>query len=138
VVTSASTHFVVDILGVVQPQTSTDGELVRSVSPVRTLASAALAAGASRTVKVVGVAGVPANAKSVLVSLTSTNTAASGSVVAWSSGWTRPSAPNLNTARGSAASNLALVPIGADGKIAVYSSTATNLTVDIVGFTVTG
>ena len=38
VVTSASTHFVVDILGVVQPQTTTDGELVRSMAPVTSAA----------------------------------------------------------------------------------------------------
>ena len=112
----------VDILGVVQPQTTTDGELVRSMAPVRALTPTALAAGGVRTVKVVGVGGVPANAKSVLVNLISTNTVASGSVVAWSSGWTRPSAPNLNTARGSAVSNLALVPIGADGTVKLSSA----------------
>jgi hypothetical protein len=138
VATSASTHYVVDIVGVVQPQTTTDGELVRSMAPIRALGSSALAAGGVRTVKVVGVGGVPANAKSVVVNLTSTNTIAGGSVIAWRSGWSRPTAPNLNTARGSAVSNLAIVPIGADGKIAVYSSTATNMIVDIVGFTVSG
>jgi hypothetical protein len=138
VVTSASAHFVVDIVGVVQPQTSIEGELVRAIAPTRVLNAAPLSGGVVRHVGVLGLGGVPTYAKSVLVNLTSTNTAASGSVMAWSSGWTRPSTSNLNTVRGSAASTLALVPVGVNGRISVYSSTATALTIEVVGYTVTG
>ncbi|GGL87532.1 hypothetical protein GCM10011594_03960 [Nakamurella endophytica] len=77
----------------------------------------------SVAVQVLGVGGVPADGVSAVV-LTLTVTAATGGgyLAAGADGDPRPDASNLNWAAGQTVANLAVVPVGADGKVRLYTS----------------
>jgi hypothetical protein len=90
--------------------------------------------GETRTVAVAGAAGVPDDASAVVVNLTATQAEAAGYVRAYPSGIAAPEASSLNfTARVDRA-NLAVVAVGADGRIAMrVDDAATHLVVDVLG-----
>jgi hypothetical protein len=90
--------------------------------------------GETRTVAVAGVAGVPDDASAVVVNITATQAQAAGYVRAFPSGIATPEASSLNfTERGDRA-NLAVVQVGADGRIAIRVDDATtHLVVDVMG-----
>ena len=93
-------------------------------------------ASTARTLPVAGIAGVPADAKAVIVNLTVTNATAASYLTAWPSGRGLPLASNVNFTAGSTVPNLALVPIGADGRIAIFNLLGTiDVIADVVGFT---
>ena len=78
------------------------------------------------TVKVAGVAGVPAKGLSaVLVSLTAEQPARSGTVIAYPDGTARPHVTDLSFSRGQASSDQVVVPV-TDGKIDLYNDSAGN------------
>ena len=90
--------------------------------------------GETRTVAVAGVAGVPDDASAVVVNLTATQAQAAGYVRAFPSGIATPEASNLNFNERVDRANLAVVPVGADGRIAVrVDDAATHLVVDVMG-----
>ena len=104
-------------------------------------AKAAVPGRAALAVRVTGVGGVPASGVSaVAVNLTVTRPAAGGYLAAYPNGKTRPAVSNLNFVKGQTAANLAVVPVGADGKIALYnaSSGSVQLVADIAGYYRTG
>ena len=78
----------------------------------------------------------PAGANVVVVNLTTVNAAASGSVTAEACTSLKPgpqATSNLNVVVGAAVSNLAFVPVAADGTYCVYMSSQMHLIVDLVG-----
>jgi cysteine-rich secretory family protein len=143
VVSTAATDLLVDISGYFEVG---KGFHFTSLVPVRLLdtrsiyaelnpatGGATLAAGQIVKLPVAGLRGVPANAKSVSVNLTSTSAADAGFVTAYPCG-TVPNVSNLNTsASGLDIANGALVPLAADGSLCLYTSTAVHLLVDING-----
>jgi hypothetical protein len=88
----------------------------------------------TRTLKVAGVGGVPADATSVVVNVTASNVTDSGFTTVFPAGSTVPTASNLNYRAGDVRANLAVVRIGANGSIALHAAdAATDLTVDVMG-----
>ena len=87
-------------------------------------------------VPVLGQGGVPAvGVSAVLVNIAGTDAKAPGYLTAYATGTTPPAISNLNLENaGSTASNLAIVPVGADGSITVYSLSAGDVVVDIAGW----
>jgi hypothetical protein len=97
---------------------------------------APLANGGSLSVPVAGNAGVPATGvTAVAVNVTAVDGSAPGWLAAWPSGQSWPGTSAVNYQRREAVSNLAFVPLGSDGKIAVRSGAAsTHVVVDVVGW----
>ena len=112
-------------------------------TPVRILdtrtglgAPAGLPAAATRiTIPVRGQHGVPADATAVAVQLTATDGTAAGyvSLVPDASQLGRSSNLNIDTP-GETIANAAIVPIGADGTILLYTMSPTHLIVDLAGW----
>ncbi len=102
--------------------------------------SGAVAGGQSRSVAVAGVGGVPATGVgAVLVSITVTGATGEGHVTAYASGQSVPGTSNVNYVAGQTVTNLALVPVGADGRIALsVSGGATQLIGDVSGWVADG
>ena len=71
-----------------------------------------------------------------MVNVTVTNPTASSYLTVWPSGQPLPLASNLNFAAGATVPNLAFVPLGSDGRIAIFNLLGTvDVIVDIVGYT---
>ncbi|MEQ1698515.1 MAG: choice-of-anchor D domain-containing protein [Ilumatobacteraceae bacterium] len=87
-------------------------------------------------VQVTGQGGVPASGVSaVVVNVTAVKPTANTFITLWPTGTTRPTVSNLNPAAGKAVPNMAIVPLGADGKISAYNSIgSTDLLLDVVGY----
>ena len=91
--------------------------------------------GTDRALTVAGVAGIPADAQSVVINITSGSPTGIGFVTAYPNGQARPNASNLNVNPGQTRPNLAVVKVGTDGKIRLAAfETDTDLIVDIFGY----
>lgn len=145
----AATHIVLDVAGyfAAAPTGATAGRYV-PVTPARVLdtrtgnGAPARRPGAGATVRVAltGRAGVPTGAAAVALTLTATDAAGPGYVTAWPGDTDRPLASNLNVpAAGATVANAVVVPVAADGSVALYTQQAAELVVDVVGwFTAAG
>ncbi len=91
--------------------------------------------GDDRELLVAGFHNVPADAKSVVVNITSVTPTKVGYVTAYPNGKAVPNASNLNVNPGITRSNLAVVKVGTDGKIRlkVFESDM-DLIVDVMGY----
>ena len=135
---SGDTQLVVDIVGYFGP---TGGRMV-AVEPSRVLdtrqpadGAEPIAAGAVRTIKVRGIAGVPAGATAVVANVTAVSPTAQGYFTAWASGLPQPLASNLNFAADDVVPGLSIVAIGDDGSINLLNSDGeTHALVDIVAY----
>ena len=82
-----------------------------------------------------GLAGVPANARTVVLNLTGAIPTQATYFTLWPSGENRPTTSNHNLAPGDTAAVLAIVKIGANGKIALYNDAgAAHVIVDVMGY----
>ena len=122
---TASTELIVDLDGWVPA----GGDTV-AFTPTRLVTNRAVASGGSFTVQVAGVAGVPANAKAVQVTVTAANPSTAGYLTVYPTGGARPVVSNLNYTTGGSISNSAIVKVGTGGTITVFASGATPVTVD--------
>ena len=75
----------------------------------------------------------PADATSVVVNVTSVGAAVNGFLTAYPCGATRPLASIVPSVAGRIVPGTAIVPLSADGKFCVFSSTTTDLVVDLTG-----
>lgn len=134
----AGGYAIIDLAGYWMPATQATSGRYNAITPFRTLdtrGNARLSAEGTVEAKVTGVAGIPADAAAVAVTVTGTGAAQAGFVTAWPSGIARPTASNLNLPdAGSTVPNLAIVPVGVGGRIALYSSGGTDVIVDITGW----
>lgn len=89
-------------------------------------------------VPVTGRAGVPANGHvtAVLLNITATEPTTGGFVTAYSGATSRPTASSLNFTAGQTVANAVLVPVGPDGKVALYNGAGgrVQLLADVVGY----
>ena len=93
------------------------------------------AAGSSVAVPVRGLYGVPSNATAVAVQVTATATQGPTFLSVLPTGTAPGLTSNLNAdAAGATIANLAIVPIGPDGSITVYTSAAAHLILDLSGW----
>ncbi|WP_030839101.1 PKD domain-containing protein [Streptomyces sp. NRRL F-4474] len=127
---------IVDFVGYYQPNA---GQKFSPVAPTRLAdtrtAGGALGGGTTRTVKVAGVHGIPADATAVAVNLTSTGATENTHVIAYPDPAKRPTTSNLNPEPGKDKSNQAILPVGPDGTVTLYNNAgSTHLIVDGVGY----
>ncbi|MFD7625245.1 PKD domain-containing protein [Streptomyces sp. NPDC059851] len=133
---SGRASLIVDFVGYYQPGA---GEWFTPLAPTRLAdtrtAGGALAGGQTRTVKVAGTGGVPADATAVALNLTGTGSTADAHVIAYPDPANRPATSNLNVEPGKDKSNQVLVPVGPGGTITLYTNTgSTHLVLDAVGW----
>lgn len=94
------------------------------------------AAGATVRLQVAGTAPIPASGvTAVVLNITADNAAAAGYVTAWPSGSPRPIVSNVNLDRASqTVANLAVVPVGPDGAVNLYTLNGSHLLADVAGY----
>ena len=90
-------------------------------------------AGTTTEFVVAGANGVPADATAVSLNLTAFVPRTTGFFTAYPCGGERPNVSNLNVQPSQTVASAAIVPIGVDGKICVYQSTAAHVIVDVNG-----
>ena len=99
--------------------------------------SGPLASGTTITFGVTGGSVPSSGVAAVLLNVTVTGPRAAGFVTAFASGSSRPAASNLNFVAGQTVPNLVLAPVGADGRVALYTfggGGSTQLIADIAGY----
>ncbi|MFW5475146.1 hypothetical protein ACOCJ5_17695 [Knoellia sp. CPCC 206450] len=95
----------------------------------------AVPGGSVVTFKVLGVGGVPSTGvKAVSLNVTAAGPTTGGWLTTYPSGVTQPSTSTVNYLSGGATSNSILVKVGADGRVALYTSATSNLIADISGY----
>ena len=134
VYSQSDTDILVDVTGSYVPA----GSGLHTLTAARvadTQPSAPLAAGATLTVPVAGLAGVPATGvAAVTVTVTAIAPAGSGYATVWPCSQQMPTVSTLNFVQGDTIANSATLPLGAAGDLCVFSPTATHLTVDVDGW----
>jgi hypothetical protein len=104
-----------------------------------TVPRAALGPGKTLRVNVLAMSGIPADATAVVLNLTAVGATTHSYVTAWADGTAKPTSSNLNPAPNTISTNLAVVPIGANGYIDLYNFTGSvNLVADVAGYFATG
>jgi Nidogen-like len=93
----------------------------------------ARAAGQVTELPVAGRAGVPGDAKAVVLNVTVTNPSSAGYVTVFPCGEAQPEASNINFAAGQTIANSVTSKVGADGKICLFTPVSTDLIVDVNG-----
>ena len=77
----------------------------------------------------------PSGATAVVLNLTTVDATAHGYVTAYQAGQARPTASSLNPQPGIATPNLVIVPLGSDGRVALYNSAGSvQLVADVAGY----
>lgn len=84
--------------------------------------------------QVTGRESVPADAVAVALNVTATDATESGYVSVFPAGGTPPNVSSVNVEAGATAANSAIVRVGRDGKVALYTERGTHLIVDIAGY----
>jgi hypothetical protein len=109
-----------------------------SLTPSRLLdtrAAGVVAADGVVDLQVIGRGGVPATGVgSVVLNITAIGEADGGYVTAYASGTPKPKTSNVNLLANEARATLVLVPVGADGKVSLYSSARAHLLADVQGW----
>ena len=102
--------------------------------------SSPVGANSAVSFQVAGVNGIPAKVSAVVFNLTVTQARSLGFITAYASGAARPNASNLNFSAGQTVPNLVTVPVGANGKVTLFNSSAgsAQLIADVTGYYVTG
>jgi alpha-tubulin suppressor-like RCC1 family protein len=97
---------------------------------------AAVAAGGTVALQILGRGGVPAGASVVVLNVTVTAPAKPGYLTVYGEGTTRPTASNLNFVAGQTVPNLVIAQTGPTGKVVLYNgSTGTvQLVADVAGY----
>jgi hypothetical protein len=101
---------------------------------------APLRANSTMTFTVAGRGGVPlvgsgATPTAVIVNMAVTNTTAGSYAIVYPSDASQPLASDLNWVSGQTVSNLVVVKLSADGKIAIYNGFgATDIVIDVLGY----
>jgi hypothetical protein len=94
-----------------------------------------LAGGSTTRLQVAGRAGVPASGVSaVVLNLTAVDTTLRGYFTLYPDGRKRPTASSINFPQGWTGANMVTVPVGADGKVALYNAAGrAHAVVDVLG-----
>ncbi|MET9888487.1 PKD domain-containing protein [Streptomyces sp. NPDC006430] len=127
---------IVDFIGYYQPNT---GQRFTPLPPTRLLDTRStgvpLAESVFFTVKVAGLAGIPADATAVALNLTSTGTTSDSHIAVYPDPAHRAETSNLNPEPGKDKSNQVIVPVGPQGIVALHISTgSTHVILDAVGY----
>jgi hypothetical protein len=141
-----SVDVVADVVGWFDDGTVAPGSLFNAVVPTRVLDSRTSTGGWStpwgpattRSVRVTGSygSGVPTvGVSAVVLNVTATGTTSAGYLTVYPTGAARPTASNLNWARGETRPNLVTVPVGVDGQVTIFNSAGqADVLADVVGY----
>ena len=135
---ASAADVLVDVVGWFGPADAT-GQQYTALTPGRVLdtrrGTGGPAGPASTTVlPLAGQAGVPADAKAVVLTLTGTAATAETFLTAWAGG-DRPGTSDLNLPKGATVANLAVVPMAADGSVSIYNAGgSTHIVADVLGY----
>ncbi|HET8987323.1 MAG TPA: fibronectin type III domain-containing protein, partial [Humibacillus sp.] len=146
---SGTVHLLADVAGYVSPGVATDAATLRSLPPTRLLDTrsglgapqAAVAGGATVTLRVSGRGGVPTTgAGSVVLNVTATGSTAAGYVAVATRVSGSPATSSLNYAKAQTRANLVVVPLTDLGTVdlRVVSSGTVHLIADVVGWVAGG
>ncbi len=135
----------VDVVGTSQPVVPAAAPhpgMVVTMSPVRLMdtrtslgATGPIGNGQVVKLPIAGVADMMSSVCAVLVNITVTDATSAGYVTAYASGGAVPPTSNANFTAGSTSANLALVPVGSDGAIALaVAATSAQLVVDVQSY----
>lgn len=142
---SGSAQLFADLVGWYGASTTGSGSLpitqVRIVDSAKGIGmpggkAATLASHGTLKLKVIGAHGVPAShVTAVDLDMTAVGPSATGSLVAYADGRSRPAVTSLDWTGGRSQAGQAIVPVGSDGEVDLYNagSKAVNLTVDLHG-----
>ncbi len=137
---SGTTHVVIDVSGY---YSTPAGPQFQAVTPVRLLDTrdgtgapqGRLGPGQSIELDIAGNAPVPAEAVAVDLTVTAVDPALDSHLTVWPAGTDRPLASTLNMSPGHTVANHATVPVGSNGKIAIYNNSgSTDVVVDVDGW----
>lgn len=128
---------VVDVSGYFTDSTASGANFTPQ-NPIRikdTRTSSPIGAGGTLTLQVGGVAGVPTNAKAVILNVTATNTTASSAMTVYPATVARPTASDLNWTAGVTIPNLTVATLGSNGAIKFYNPRGSvDVVVDLFGY----
>jgi hypothetical protein len=135
----ANTELIIDISGHFRPSVASTYNALTPVPLVNTLtrlgAASRLAAGSTLSVNVVNAnVGVPSNATAVALNISGVTADATGFITAFPCGITMPVVSNVNPLKGMTKSNFAIVPLSPSGELCLYTRTALDLKVDVLGY----
>lgn len=126
-------RLILDLNGWYAPASTAGGRRFTAVPRSRVF-DARLGAGRTTAVRLAGRAGVPSGVRSVVVQLAVAPSRLTG-VTVWRSGAPRPATEDLPASPGRWWTNLALVPVAADGTAQVFHRAGTSrVVVDVVGY----
>jgi hypothetical protein len=141
---AGATHVIADIQGWFGDGSEADGSRLNPLAPARLADSRSglgvpagrVGAGATVSLDVTGVGGIPATgASAVVVNVTAVGATASTHLTLWASGGSKPATSNVNVAAGQVVANQAIVPVGADGRISIANAAGgTHVIVDVQGW----
>lgn len=135
---AGAAHAVVDVVGWIMEPGAVPGGLAMTTTPptrrVDTRSGAPLGSGETRLFDLDGGV-VPEGAEAVVVNVTGVGPSAATHLTAWEAGTPRPSTSTLNLAAGATVANLAVVPLDAEGRLAIRNHAGTtHVLVDVVGY----
>ena len=109
-----------------------------AIAPTRLLdtrSGSSVGPGATKTLKVAGVNGIPSTAKAVVLNVTATRTTAGGYLTAYPEGSSKPVASNINWTTGATVPSMIIATVGTSGNIKLYNSDGnTHMVVDAMGY----
>ena len=134
---SGSTQVIADVFGYYSPSggfsfTPTAPTTLLDTRPAAD--NARFGNGETRLIQIGGQVGVPNGVKAVVLNVTSVGSTHAGWLRAWASDGPVPAASNLNWSAGAAVPNQVVVPVGADGKINIYTNYSTDLIIGVFGY----
>lgn len=136
--TTNKAHLIVDVNGWFNPASAGGYTAIDPERSLDTRGGAGLAAATEKEITLAGLLGVPANATAVALNVTAVNPAAFGFVTVYPTSATspadKPTAANLTYTPGATVPNAVTARIGDGGKVRFFSSVATDLLIDVVGF----
>ena len=135
-----TTHLLVDVVGYMAPLA---GAQLAPVTPARIVdtrngtgaPTGKLAAARELQVQVTGRGGVPSDATSVVVNVTTAQPTAATDLTVWPTGTARPAGATTSTTTGRMVTTLAVVRVGTGGKVSLrHGSGSTHVVLDVVGW----
>ena len=144
--TSQATHLIADLMGFtprttryvpVGPSRLLDTRPGFTTFDGQAAGGGQRAAGSSLTLQVTGRGApiaVPTGIRTVLLNVAAVQPAASGYLTVWPCDRPQPNASNINFAAGVATANLVVADLSASGSVCIFTSQATQLIADVVGY----
>lgn len=142
---SAEAHYALDVVGytpagskvgTLEPARLLDTRTAAGITTIdsQSLGSGRVASGNFVEVKIAGRGGVPADASAATVNIAAIAPTAKGFVTLYPCSTTRPLVSSLNYEAATNISNTTLVKLSATGTLCVYTSSESDLALDVVGF----